>query len=236
MNKLNTVFLMSLFVLLQMAVAADADDRYPPLVKEAFDNMARDDSVDWTCLVTTTETKKTRVERCDYRDGDCEWQLLTENGEPPSDKQLGKYREEKDELKANENKKENNRFERLATPGSVKLLQEDSTTARYAFAPRPESEDDKKVLEKMDGSLVVNKSGPFVASFEMTNTDTLKVAPLVKLHVMRVSMNFAPLQKGGPYFPELQHSVVEGKIGGLKKIRQNTRVAFSDCALLDDQD
>lgn len=229
MNKLRFILLTIALASQQISVYAGEDDAHPPLVQQAFDNMARDDSISWSCLITTTESKKKRVERCDFRDGECEWQLLTENGEPPSEKQLRKYHDEKDEQR--ENDKDNNRFQRLAAPGSIKLLEEDDTTASYSFAPLPESEDDKKILDRLNGKLVVSKNGPYVASFEMTNTDTLKVAPLVKLHKMRISMNFAPLQPGGPYFPEFQHSIVEGKIGGLKKIRQNRRVVFSDCAL-----
>ncbi len=218
-------------MLMQAVVPASADSAHPPLVQQAFDNMARDDSLPWSCLITTTEIKQKRVERCDFRDGECAWQLLSENGEPPSEKQLRKYHEEKEEQKKNDKDKDNNRFQRLAAPGSIRLLEEDATTASYSFAPLPESEDDKKILDQMDGRVVVSKNGPYVASFEMTNTDTLKVAPFVKLHKMHISMNFVPLQAGGPYFPEFQHSVVEGKIGGMKKIRQDKRVVFSDCAL-----
>lgn len=223
--------ILSASCLLVLAAGNATASDYPALVQAAFDNMERDDTVAWSCTITTREPEKVRVERCDFREGDCAWTLISENGEQPDEKQRTRYAKAKAE-KQDAVDEDNNQFQKLAEPGSMQLLEDLTDTAIYSFVPMAESEDERKIMQRLAGQLTVNKSGPYVESFELHNTDTIKPAPFVKLQSMNVSIRFRPFTENGPYYPQEQRSVIKGKVGGLKKISQDQHVEFSDCRLL----
>lgn len=200
----------------------------PELVQQAFDNMAEQPGVAWSYTQTTTDEDDIRVERCERQDGACEWSLLSINGNPPSEMQLARYRKEKKKEAKRERNEGENRFDTLAAPGSIALIEEDEQQAVYSFKPLAESEKDDEINEQLEGRLVIRKDGPWVSSFELKNLGRIAPAPLVRIDRMHIKMRFAPVAENGPYLPLEMHSSVAGKLAGLKKISEDKKIAFSD--------
>jgi hypothetical protein len=214
-------------VLSAAIVPAFADN--PVLVQQAFENMQTRPQVPWSFVQTTTGKDETTVERCEHDLDACAWTLVFVNGSPPTDKELQRYR--KDKSKAEKRHGEKSRFETLATPGSIVLLEENDEQAIYRFDPMPEDEDDEEIDRQLEGRLVVSKAGPYVMSFELKNNGTIKPAMFVKIHKMHIAMQFAPVQEGGPYLPLEMQTHVQGKIGGFKSFDEEKHILFSDYRL-----
>lgn len=214
-------------VLFAAAIPAYADD--PLLVQQAFDNMDIRPESPWSFIQTTTGKEEVTVERCDHDLKTCAWTLVSIDGSSPTEKQLKRYRKEK--VEAEDRHGERDRFETLASPGSIVLLEEDNEQAVYRFFPLSENEDDKKINEQLEGRLVINKAGPFVASFELNNNDTIKPGMFVKIYKMQIAMRFAPVQEGGPYLPLEMQTLVQGKFGVVKSFDEEKRIQFSDYEL-----
>ncbi len=202
---------------------------YPPLVQQAFDNMAVRPDSPWSFLQTTTGKEEVIVERCEHDLETCSWTLVLRNGEAPTEEELERYR--KDKAEEQERRGEKSRFDTLASPDSVVLLEQNDEQAIYRFDPLPEDDEDEKINKQLDGRLVVSKAGPYVLSFELKNNGTVRPAMFVKIHKMHITMEFAPVQEGGPYLPVKMQAIVEGKVGGLKKFEEDKRIRFTDYAL-----
>ena len=77
------------------------------------------------------------------------------------------------------------------------------------------------------GSLVIDKTGLFVKSLELTNTEPFSPAIGVKINKMRVQMKFALDQQGRFALRELRQSV-DGRLFGIKRLTQASTITYSE--------
>lgn len=199
---------------------------YPPLIEQAFANMG--DKYNWSFTVTTSTQDGSRIEQHQARGGESLWTLVEVDGEAPGDKARVDYQQRKLADAAERGPRTGNGFDSLAQPDSFELVSDSGSHAVYSFQPAPDSDDEVEMTTMLRGLMTINKAGPYVESFQMTNRGKLKPAPMVRIHSLAVDMQFGPAAEGGPYVPVANTTVIEGKMAGIKKIRQNTSIVYSD--------
>jgi len=183
----------------------------------------------WGYTMSTVEYGVTTVERFDPDAADGGWTLVSVDGKPPSKKQLKKYAAKSGTRESRDHPGEID-FADIVDPDSIALVAESTRSATFRFKPAPdESGDDDPTSAFLDGTLFVDKTGPFVDSLELANTDPFSAATGVKIHRMRVRMEFVHDRRGRVVLSELSQSV-EGRLFGMKSINQASTVTYSEFA------
>jgi hypothetical protein len=83
------------------------------------------------------------------------------------------------------------------------------------------------MTDAMRGTLVINKSGPYVASMELKNERPISPGMSVKIETMFTKMTFAP-GDGQPVLIREIDAMVRGRMFLLKRIDETTKIRFTD--------
>ena len=101
----------------------------------------------------------------------------------------------------------------------------------YRFHPLPESEDEKKFIEDLDGVLVVRTDHRCEILMKRFNTLPISPAIGVKLELFSITTRFRPHQPGNWLFPVEFNVQIKGRAFIFNKFEQNTIVTLSDVQL-----
>jgi hypothetical protein len=177
----------ALLPLLILAIPVPMSASHPLATKalDALDSFERDD---WSYTMTTTSKDGTRVERHDAtRPEGQRWTLVKVDGRAPKPGEIEDYLEEKEKLR--KASKEND-DEHDVDRSSIRLISETPQRATFTFRTKSDGGIGAKMVEKIVGTLVVNKDGGWAERFELQNEGDLAPIPGVKVTRFRLSLNF----------------------------------------------
>lgn len=215
-------------MLLLIGLASPATAELPTLVESAF-GRSGGSAGGWAYTRSSVENGITTVERFDPAVADGGWTLIVVEGKTPSKKQLKKYAAKSGTRETRDHPGEIDLLD-IVDADSIALVAESTTSATFRFKPAPDDPaEDDSTSAYLDGSLVIDKNGPFVKSLELANSDPFSPTTGVKINKMRVRMEFALDHEGRFALRELSQSV-EGRLFGIKRINQASTVTYSEFA------
>lgn len=207
------------------AVAA-ARAALPDYVREALGAFSAEPPARWAYTTTTVRKEASTAERYDpAQPPAARWTLLTFNGQPPTGKELEKYRKLRT---ANPLPSSPANFQRGdIDPGSLRLLREDAERAEYEGGFRELSAAADKMLGHLILRLTINKRTPHVEKFALTLREPYTPILGVKMNALQVEMTFAPPAPDRPGLPVAYVSHFTGRIFFIGT-QEDLRVTYSD--------
>lgn len=207
------------------AVAA-ARAALPDYVREALGAFSAEPPARWAYTTTTVRPEASTAERYDpAQPPAARWTLLTFNGQPPTGKELEKYRKLRS---ANPLPSSPANFQRGdIDPGSLRLVSEDVGRAEYEGGFREVSAAGDKMLGHLILRLTINKHTPHVEKFTLTLREPYSPILGVKMNSLKVEMTFAPPAPARPCLPVAYTSHFSGRIFFIGT-QEDLQVAYSD--------
>lgn len=167
-------------------LAPAADARTPAAVVAVLDNAPQ--AAEHRCSYTRIrDDEDQRRER--YRAGhDPEWQLLAVDGRAPSEDELRRYARRADDR----DRRHPLAFDLrgMVTPDGWRLVEETPSEAIYEFRLRPNEDLDEGLVDKVRGTLVVDRVLDQPISISIENTEPAYVAPLVRVASYHQRLSF----------------------------------------------
>jgi hypothetical protein len=171
----------------------------PAELAEALDSFRAEGPRGWAFTQTTSGADKARVERYNPRlRGSARWTLLSENGVPPTEAELDKYRATRPSLDSAAG------LAAQLERGSVAVVARDETSATYEFGLKPVSDEDK-AAPFMRARFTQDRATRAFTRVELFNTQAFKPAFSLTIHEARTTLTYLPPSEG---LPALPHEVV----------------------------
>ncbi len=212
-----SVLLAALF--LSTPAQAQIDDLFRAATSKLHDS--RDDCA-YTVVTTTSE--ETLVASYDpSRADELKWQLISVDGEPPSDKRVSKYRKQKE---GQEERNGARGFSEMVDESSVERIEETAEEVTYRFQPiffadKPEQN------KLMVGLVIINKNDASIRQMEYYNTAKVKPVAIVTIEKLHSVMEFTTMPDG-EQVPLKTKTHTKGKAFVFKKFDEHYVQEFSD--------
>lgn len=176
---------------------------------------------------TRTETQKGTlwVEKFDPS-LDSPWELISVNGEDPTEEQ--RLKREKVFAKRMANSDEyigENNFIGLAKPDSWKQIDSKEGLEAYQFQPMPDGADEIKFMKFILGTLYINNDTGAVDGFELKNTRPFKPAAVAKINKFHMQLQMQKIAED-VYLPSKITTEVNGR-AFFKKFTEESIIEFS---------
>lgn len=214
-------------VLLLCALPAAAE--LPTLVARMLDQGLAD--ADTRCAYTrfTDGDSGTRTERFDpVRPGDG-WTLLTMDGAPPSEDDLRRYAGKAEE-RAERRHPLAFDLRSMVDPQGWQLRAETHTEAVFEFRLRPTDELGERLVDKVRGTLVVDRARQQPLHIRIENTEPAYVAPFVRIARYAQDLRFRWHEELGVSVLVEVETHRRGRALGLKSLHQDKQVRYFDYA------
>jgi hypothetical protein len=214
--------------------AGAAGQDYPELVRQALKATEGGPTRDWAFTETTRKDGKISVSRFDPRQPDGErWTLLTVDGREPTDGERRQMEERRKARRGGRGEEESgeaddDRLIDMIQPGSMRLLEETPTHARYSFTPTSNDEKDAALYEHVDATLLVARAGPYVAELDLRSSAPFKPAFGITVSEFVMTLAFAPVAPGEAVVPSSVFVRMAGRAMLVKAIDETVEVSFDD--------
>ena len=152
-------------------------------------------------------------------------QLVSVDGDPPSDKERKTFRDE-EKKRLDEQDPETNNYAYLVDLNSLQLEDTQGDVRAFSFAPRVKEFDE---ADKLRGTLHLNNATGHVESLRIENSDEL--SPAFSVTVSHYVLAFSFVDAGGVRLLGNMVSQARGKAGFLKSFATDVEVTFDDYKL-----
>lgn len=222
LRRLATV----LMLLGPAALAGAASPGAPLLVKAMLNNAPA--AAQERCSYTRTriEDGESRRERYDATDAAEPWKLVRVNGRDPSAAELRRY-QRKAEQRDRRHPLEFD-LRDMVDPQHWQLRSETAVEAEFEFRLRPNDELDERLVDKVLGTLVVDKVRLQPVRITIENTEPAYVAPLVRVAEYLQEMRFRWEDAIGAAVLSETETQVRGRAVGLKLVREHKLIRYTD--------
>lgn len=234
------LFITTLIFLLGSAHASESLDSLRAMVSHSLEALDAD-TKQWAFTQTTHRKDKIKIEQ--YTPGmvgDSSWQLLSLNGEVPTEEQLKKYNEQKStekkeaESKAAKSSKDDHsvavKTSDMVKLDTLKVLEENESEWVMSFQPNI-ADFDAEVNKNLSGRLHLTKNGHYVNRMVMDNIDTLSPYFSVKINKFHLSMEFMKVTDN-VLVPKQVETIMSGKALFVKNIEEDSQQSFSNYHLV----
>lgn len=194
------------------------------------DILAANPEVSVACSYTVVaqsseQPDEVREERFEADEAGGSWQLVSINGEPPSEDALEDYAESGEERNGRPNPAADFPLAELIQEQTVALQSEDAQTIVFTFTPPEDSGPDPT---RMAGTLVVDAATLRPRTITITNTETISPAPTVKIQDLQQEFEFLTEPETSALLLKSMHFAVKGRAMVFKKINEEVELRFSD--------
>lgn len=183
----------------------------PGYLRTALNHFSPDVPTGWAYTLETTRNGRSMVERFDpSRPAGGQWTLLQLEGRSPSTEEFEKYAQSRPSagsggMQAN--------FQRAdIEPGSLKLISEDATRARFLGEFRAESAGADKMLAHLAITLTVNKALAYVEAYLLELKEPYWPVLTVKMNTLEVEATFSEPSESTSSLPVRQESHFVGRV------------------------
>jgi hypothetical protein len=204
MKKYIVVITLNLTLLL--AAPANADD-YVNIVEQALANINSDYHQEWAFTESVVEDGETIVGRYDpSQSGGARWNLISIDGQQPTKKEISDFAEDREDKFGehdNDNDDDENGLD-LVNLDTLELIEETNDFWVFRFVPRLEDDEDDaavKFMQKVDGTLRINRHGNFLEYIDLRNDKPIRPAFSVKISRFLTHLAFGPANGDGPIVP-----------------------------------
>ena len=209
--------------LLATLAAADESGRYA-------DVLAANPEVSVACSYTVVaqsseQPDEMREERFEANEDGGSWQLVSINGEPPSEDALDDYADSREEQEGRPNPATDFPLAELIQEQSVVLRSENAQIIVFSFTPAEDSGPDPT---SMAGTLVVDAATLHPRTITITNTETISPAPTVKIQDLQQEFEFLTDVETSALLLKSMHFAIKGRAMVFKKINEEVKLRFSD--------
>lgn len=208
------------------ASSSAAPSRTPELVKAMLANAPA--AAESRCSYTRTRLdengEETKRERYHAGDGESPWELVRVDGREPGAKDLQRYaRDERDR-----NHPLAFDLRSMVDPDHWRLRSESDSEAVYEFRLQPNEDLDERLVDKVLGTLVVDKVRQQPVSITIENTEPAYVAPFVRVAEYLQEMDFRWDESVGAAVLTRTETRWRGRALGLKVLEKHKLVQYSD--------
>lgn len=188
------------------APATFAVDDYDQLFENAIKAVDFEFHKTWAYTETRVESEHVWVGRFDpRRPSNQRWDLLSVDDRAPTEKEVEEYREERN---GDHSGNENDSVEAMVEPDSVRLIEETGEYWLLGFDP---GEDEHAVVDNLDATIRINKTGPYLEFIDLRTHSPIKPAMGVKIEKLITRLTFGPAADGGPVVPLSTQVEVKGR-------------------------
>ena len=213
--------------LLLFAAPAFAES-HEELIDRAFEALDDDLSEHWSYTHTQEDSEGHYVGRYDPRLPEGErWELISVDAREPTASETEYYLEQR-RKEQDQDAEDDGGFESVAKEGSIALVEETDSFWLFSFEPVLGSEEGMDFMESVDGTLRVNKDGPYVAEMTLQNRRTIKPGKGVKIEKFFTRLAFAPVHQDGPVLPQSVEASVKGKAFLVVKFDETEKLTYSE--------
>lgn len=205
-----------------MPAAAEA----PQLVKTMLDNAPV--AAERRCSYTRTriEGDEVRRERYDATNPAEPWKLVEVNGREPTPGQLRRYAR-----KAEDRDRQHPLdfdLRDMVDPNHWELVREAPTEAVFRFRLRPNEDLDERLVDKVRGTLVVDKVRLQPVRITIENTEPAYVAPLVRIADYKQEMRFQWDEAIRASVLTERETEMRGRAVGVRPLREHKIIRYTD--------
>lgn len=194
----------------------------PAELLAALDHYRAEGPKGWAFTQTTTGADKDRVERYDpRRRGPERWTLLSENGEPPSEKTQADYRATRPVFDSAAN------LSSQLVRDSADVVARDENSTTYEFRLRPVSETDR-AAPHMRARFTYEHATRAFSRVELFAIQAFKPASSITIHEARTTLAYQPPAAGAPALPREVVMHVRGRRFWIRDFEQRVTSRYSD--------
>lgn len=213
----------ALLALLAAVTPAVAETPMP--VKRMLDNAPM--AAESRCSYTRVRIKEdvTRYERYQAGRTDGAWELVRVNDRPPTERELREYARDDEPDRRHPLAFD---LRTMVDPAHWRLRSETADRAVYEFRLRPNEDLDASLVDKVIGTLVMDRNLGQPVSIVIENTQPAYVAPLVRIAEYRQEMDFQWNAEIGAAVLTRAETRYRGRALGLKVVRKHKLVRYTD--------
>jgi hypothetical protein len=176
--------------------SAVAVDDYNAIFKEAVNGVDFDFAENWAYTETRVDSEHVWIGRFDPRGSSrVRWELLSVDDRAPTEEEIEKFNKDKAHDHSDNS---DNRVNSMVEPDSVRLIEDSDEYWLLGFNP---DEDQEKIMDSVDATIRVKKSGTQLEYVDLRNHRPVKPAVGVKLSRLITRLTFGPATEGGPVVP-----------------------------------
>lgn len=198
----------------------------PELVKAMLENAPA--SAEARCSYTRTrvEGDQSRRERFQAEDVEAPWKLLSVDGRDPRPGEMREYTRQAGER----DRRHPLAFDLrgMVDPAHWYRVSETAEQVTFRFRLRPNDDVDERLVDKVQGTLVVDRQRQQPVRIRIENTEPAYVAPLVRVAEYRQDMEFRWDEAVGAAVLSRTETHLRGRALGLKALREHKVVRYSD--------
>jgi len=210
------------FALLLGGVTAAGAEDYSALFEEAIENINWEFQDEWAYTESSLKEEKLWIGRYDpRRDEDDRWELTSVDGLEPTASEVRKFLHDRKE----HDSASDSRTTEIVGSDSLELLEETDSHWLFAFVME---DDEDALIESVDATIKIIKSGPYVESIDIRNHSDIKPGFGTKLSKFLMRMEFGPAVEGGPIVPHSITVHVTGRAVFLFSVNELETTNYSD--------
>ncbi|MEM7430523.1 MAG: hypothetical protein AAF351_01160 [Pseudomonadota bacterium] len=187
-----------------------------------FERVFVDDGVSWH---STSDPR---------RDLDQREELISVNGNEPTDKEhdeFAKRVEEGNAARQKDREAGNESILSMVEVSTLKLIDESDAKWIFAFQPTADTEEDREFMAYMAGRLTVVKNGRYIEQLLIQSETSFKPRTGVKIDAFSLDMRFEPVGDGQYVLPQSIDTRITGKAFMIADLDQEQKVVFSNYRL-----
>lgn len=212
-----------------LAAAAAARGEEPELVTLVLNAMPADAQARCAYTRVSIEDDEQEVERYDPRGSGVAWTLVSLNGEAPSEAALRRYAEREDN-RADRNHPMDLDIRDMVETSSWRLASENGHLVEFEFRLRPHGELTERLVEKVIGSFVIDKTAGQAIRLRIENTEAASIAPFVRVTRYVEDIRFMLDPHIGVAVPAERRTERRGRALGLKSLDRIKVFRYEDYA------
>ncbi len=220
-----------LFALVMMTLpgyAASALEPHP-LLGVVTQAIARAESVRltrWAYTRTTVNDGLKTIEKHDPALPRGErWQLLLKEDKPPTPKELAKYAADQRRRGSRGGERP---FRGAIDSSSLTILSNDAARIYCEFQPRAGDEEERQLMSKIRGLLVVRRDPAHVEQVDVANTGTIGKTGVFSIREFKLNIAFAPQAGREEPLPKTVATRLRGRALIIKSLNMDSSVSYSD--------
>ena len=206
-----------LLLLVLLPSAALATEDYSALFESAVENVTWEYPDNWAYTETRRNKDGTQVGRFDPSRPEAErWTLVSVDGRAPTDEEIEEFIEDKEGERGfmsgdEEDDDEEDGVRTMVEPGSLELIEETETYWLLRFVPEADDDDEEKFLEKLNGTVRIDKAGQHLEYIDISTDKPVKPVFGVKIRDFNTRFEFGRALDEGPIVPVAFRLRIKGR-------------------------
>jgi hypothetical protein len=179
----------------------------------------------WAFTQTSTAKAHSRVEQFNPAGrGSVQWTLVQQDGRPPTEEEMVKYKELKARRSSNENAPN---VKNQINPDSCEILSESAEQGVYRFQLKTGDKDDQSAAF-MRVTYTLHRPTQTIEKIELASTEPFSPVFMVKVEEARTVMTYTRPDSGRPSLLKEVTVKIRGRAMWMKSLDEDMTVSYSD--------